>query len=99
MIQDQIIEFFLNKEQIFEEIQVLHRKIRVDNTSAVNMHNKIYVPTEDVLEIISIQARFISPGGKITEVPKEGIRKLENYENKGNYMTFAIEGAEPGGQI
>jgi hypothetical protein len=99
LLERDIKEVYLNKEDIFEELIVRHRKVRVDNTSAINQNNKIYIPTSDVIDILSIQARFISPTGKITELKKGNIKQVENLENKGDYSTFAIEGAEAGGQI
>ena len=52
-----------------------------------------------LLKCLDIKARFISPAGRITDVPQESIRQIENLENKGNFQTFAIEGAEAGGEI
>ncbi len=92
-------EVYLNKNNYFEEINVLHRKIRVETDDAIDNNNKIYIPVNDVLEIIAIKARFISPTGKVTEVPQKSIKELENLENKGNFRVFAIEGAEIGGEI
>jgi hypothetical protein len=99
LLDREIKEVYLNRENIFEEIRVSHKKIRVETVDAVSRNNKIFVPTDDALEVISIRARFISPAGKVTELPKESIRKVENLENKGDYSSFAIEGAEAGGQI
>ena len=98
-LERRITEIYANKEDIFEEIGVFHRKIRVENHDAVNNFNKIYIPINNVIEILSVKARFISPGGKITELPKESIRQVENLDNRGDYQTFAIEGAEVGGEI
>lgn len=94
-----IREVFINKENSFEEILVYHRKVRVETTAAVSQNNKIYIPTGKALDIISIQARFISPEGKVTELPQASIKQVENLEDKGDFKTFAIEGAETGGQI
>ncbi|MCX6281174.1 MAG: hypothetical protein NTU51_04370 [Bacteroidetes bacterium] len=99
LLERDIKEVYLNKENLFEEILVRHRKIRVDTYSAINQNNKIFIPTSDAIDMIAIRARFISPTGKITELPKESIRQVENLENKGNYQSFVIEGAEVGGQI
>jgi len=94
-----IKDVYANKEDIFEEISIFHRRIRVMTHEAVNDFNKIYVPVNNVIEILDIRARFISPDGKITELPKESIHQVENLENKGDYKAFAIEGAETGGEI
>jgi hypothetical protein len=98
-LERRISEVYANKDNIFEEISIIHRKIRVTTHEAVNDFNKIYVPVSNVIEILDIRARFISPEGKITELPKESIHQVENLENKGDYKSFAIEGAETGGEI
>lgn len=99
VLERRIAEIVLNRENYFEEISVFHKKVRLETLSAIDRFNKIYIPMDRVLEVIEIKARFISPGGNITELKKENIRKLENLENKGNFSTFAIEGAETGGYI
>ena len=98
-LESRITDVYANKENIFEEISIFHRKIRVMTHEAVNDFNKIYVPVSNVIEILDIRARFISPDGKITELPKESIHQVENLENKGDFKAFAIEGAETGGEI
>ncbi len=98
-LERRITDVYANKDNIFEEIGIFHRKIRVMTHEAVNDFNKIYVPVSNVIEILDIRARFISPEGKITELPKESIHQVENLENKGDYKSFAIEGAETGGEI
>ncbi|MEI6143209.1 MAG: DUF3857 domain-containing protein, partial [Mariniphaga sp.] len=90
---------YLNKEKFFEEIYVYHRKVKIDAHDALSRYNKIYVSLDEVIEILDIQARFIAPNGKITLLPKESIKEIANMDNEGDYKTFAIEGAEIGGQI
>ncbi len=98
-LERHITDVYANKEDIFEEISIFHRKIRVMTDEAVNDYNKIYVPVSNVIEILDIRARYISPDGKITELPKESIHQVENLDNKGDFKAFAIEGAETGGEI
>jgi hypothetical protein len=98
-LERHITDVYANKDNIFEEISIFHRKIRVTTHEAINDFNKIYVPVSNVIEILDIRARFISPEGRITEMPKESIHQVENLENKGDYKAFAIEGAETGGEI
>jgi hypothetical protein len=99
MLERRITELYTNKENVFEEIYVYHKKIKVESHQAVDEQNKIYIPIRDVIEIIKMEARFIAPNGKITDLKKESIKEVENLENKGNFKTFAIEGVEVGGQI
>jgi hypothetical protein len=94
-----IKELYLNKDNFFEEINVFHRRIKVETNSAIDNYNKIYVPVNNVIAILNIKARFISANGKITELPQENIKEVKNLENKGDYKIFAIEGIEIGGEI
>ena len=98
-LERRIFETYVNSENNFEEIFVYHRKVKVDTHNALESYNKIYISLEDVIEICNIQARFIAANGKITVLPKESIKQITNLDNKGDYQTFAIEGAEVGGQI
>jgi hypothetical protein len=98
-LERRINEFYLNKDDEFEEISIYHRKVRVESHDAINRFNKIYIPVSNAIEVLAVKARFVSPNGKITEVPKESIKQIENLENKGSYQTFAIEGVELGGEI
>ncbi len=94
-----IKEVYISKEDRFEEINVFHRRIKIETHNAIDNNNKIYVPLTDVIEIMAIKARFISPAGKITELTQESIKEVKNLENSGDYKIFAIEGAEIGGEI
>lgn len=94
-----ITEVYANKDNDFEELFIFHRRIKVESHKAIDSYNKIYIALNNVIEIVGIHARFISPSGKITELPQESIRQVENIENQGNYKTFAIEGAVEGGVI
>jgi hypothetical protein len=98
-LERRIFEIYLNAENYFEEMFVYHRKIKIDSHNALSNFNKIYVSLENVIDIVNIQARFIAPNGKITILPKESIKQIANLDNDGDYKTFAIEGAEVGGQI
>jgi hypothetical protein len=99
LFEKRLLEVFANEEGYFEEIHVHHRKIKVNNDDALDAFNKIFIPLDEVLEIVSIKARFISPTGQITELPQSSIKEVENLENQGNYKLFAIEGAEVGGEV
>ena len=94
-----IKEVYVNKENNFEEINVFHRRIKLDTHNAIDNYNKIYVPFNDVIELLNIKARFISAGGKITEMGQESIKEVRNLENKGDFKIFAVEGIEIGGEI
>jgi hypothetical protein len=98
-LERRITEVYANENGTYEEISVFHSQVKVETHEAINRENKIYVRLKDVIELIDLKARFISPTGVVTELPKESIRVIENLENKGDFKTFAIEGAEIGGTI
>lgn len=94
-----IKEVYLNKENIFEEIIVFHRRVKVETNNAIDNYNKIYIPVNNIISILNIKARFISSAGKITELAQESIKEVKNLENKGDFKIFAIEGIVIGGEI
>lgn len=98
-LERRITEIYANKEGNFEEIAVFHKKVKVETHKALNEYNKIYVPIDNVIEVLAIKARFIGADGKITELPQESIKQVDNLENKGDYKTLAVEGAVVGGEI
>ncbi len=99
LLERRITEVYVNKENNFEETFVFHKKTKVETHDAINQFNKIYISLNNVLDIIDIAARYISPNGKETVLSKNSIKQIENLENQGDYKTFVIEGAETGGQI
>ncbi|MBK7214804.1 MAG: hypothetical protein IPH88_16220 [Bacteroidales bacterium] len=99
MLERRILEVVTNQEDQFEEVVVFHKKLKLDSHAAIDNYNKIYIPINNVIDIISIKARFFSPSGRITELKQESIRQIDNLDNKGDYKTFAVEGAEVGGQL
>jgi hypothetical protein len=98
-LERRITEIYRNKDDYFEEIYIYHKKLKVESHSSVDDYNKIYIPINNIIEILNIKARFIGADGKITELPKESIKQVENLENKGNFKTFAMEGVQVGGEI
>ncbi len=76
-----------------------HMIIRVNNDKSIEENNKVYIPLRDVIQFVSIKARSISKGGKVTEVAKENIKDIENFENYGPFRIFAFEGVEVGSEV
>jgi hypothetical protein len=79
--------------------ETVHKIIRINNRDAINRFNKVHIPLADANQIITIKARTIHPSGKITEVESQAIRSLENVENTGSYLIFALEGLEQGSEV
>ena len=76
-----------------------HRIVQINDTRAIEVYNRLYIPLSGVIEIMDIQARTIAPDGKITELDKYKIKELANKEGEGAYKIFAFEGLEKGSRL
>lgn len=85
-----------NKMYLYETV---HKIIRINSRQAIGRFNKVHIPLTDVNRIIMVKARTIHPSGIITEVAAQSMRALENVENTGAYLLFALESIEPGSEI
>ena len=81
------------------QVQTRHKIIQINDTRAIESYNRLYIPLGGVLEIMDIQARTISPDGKITEMDKYKIKELANKEGEGAYKIFAFEGLGKGSRL
>ena len=79
--------------------QTHHKIIQINDTRAIEVYNKLYIPLTDVNEVLDIQARTISPDGKITDLDKDKIRELSNKDGEGAYKIYAFEGLEKGSRL
>lgn len=76
-----------------------HVIVWVNSDNAIEEFNKVYIPMTGVLELVDLQARFISKTGKVTNLDKNSVKDVENYNNYGPYKIFALEGVEIGGEV
>jgi hypothetical protein len=76
-----------------------HIVIRLNTDYAIEYYNKVYVPMTNVLAMEEFRARFIGKDGKAHEMNVSNVKEVENYENKGPYKIYALEGIEIGGQV
>lgn len=76
-----------------------HRIVQINDTRAIEVYNRLYIPLSGVIEIMDIQARTITSDGKITELDKYKIKELANKEGEGAYKIFAFEGLEKGSRL
>jgi hypothetical protein len=79
--------------------ETVHEIIHLNNEKGVEEMNKIYVPYSKILEEMDLKARTITPDGKIIPLSKSSIKKVDNLENAGAYLIFAMEGVEKNGEI
>jgi len=94
-----ILEYIYKTDNILYLYKTVHKIVKVNTDQAIEMFNKVFVPMNARTEFVVLQARAISPDGKITNINKENIKEVENVNSWGNFKIFAIEGIEKGGEI
>lgn len=92
-------------EYVYEEsgelvmYETVHDIIHFNNEKGIEDMNKIYVSLSRVLEEMDLKARTIAPDGKVIMLNKSNIKKVDNLEDNGPFIIFAMEGIEKGGEI
>ncbi len=91
-----VVPKFGNDLQKFE---TTHTIARVHDEKGLKTHNTVYISMYDVINIVDIKARTISPDGKVTLLNKDNIKEVKNVEEYGDFKIFAIEGAVKDSEI
>jgi hypothetical protein len=84
---------------ILQEENLYYKRIRLNNDAAVEMYNKVYIPTAGGRKVTKLKARAITKDGKIIKFDDSNKKEIENYENAGPFTIFALEGIEVGSEI
>ena len=82
-----------------EAIFTTYKVIQINDTRAIESYNKIYIPLSQVIDVLDIKARTISPNGVVVELDKNSIKEVKNKEGEGGYKIFAVEGLEKGSRL
>jgi hypothetical protein len=90
------IEYIVQDKDAFVKTTV-HKIIRINSDRGIEMYNKIYIPVYRNAEITTVRARTISKTGKVTDLPAEKIKEIED-EGR-TYKLFAMEGVEKGVEV
>lgn len=85
-----------NTMRLFE---TKHSIIRINTDKGINRHNRVYIPTRNVRNVIDIKARVLQKDGRIKYLDKKNIKELKNVKNYGNFKIFAIEGVTVASQL
>lgn len=88
------IEYSLTDKNLVAEFQLVHRIVRYNSHEAIESFNKIYIPMDEVADILKLEARVITPSGKIINFDKKNLKDLNEESDKGKVKMFAVEGAE-----
>ena len=79
--------------------ETVHKIVHVNNEKGIEEMNKIYVSYSKILEEMDLKARTITADGRIIQLSKNSVKKVDNLENSGPFLIFAMEGVETGGEI
>lgn len=88
-----------DKDKNLELYTLTHKIVKVNQDDAIEQFNKIYIPTENVIEILQLKARAISQDGKVTLLDEKNIKELQDESSEKGFKIFAIEGVELGSEI
>lgn len=78
-------------------IQGISKRIRINDSKAIEMYNKIVLPVPNTNDLLYLKARSIGKNGAIKEVGLEAVKELE--ERGRVYKILAVEGLEVGGEL
>lgn len=79
--------------------QTEHRIIKVNNTNAIERHNRIYVSMRNVESVLQLKARSINKTGKVTNFDQKNLKEVKDEKTDFTYRIFAIEGIEAESEI
>lgn len=79
--------------------KTIHKKVLLLNDRGVEHFNRVYIPTNNVVNIENVRIRSISPNGETVILDETNLKEVENLDNKGSYKIFAIEGVHVGSVI
>ncbi len=82
-----------------KKFETNHTIARVHDEKGIKTHNTVYISMYNVIDIVDIKARTITPDGKVTLLNKDNIKEVKNVEEYGDFKIFAIEGAEKDSEI
>lgn len=94
-----IIEFAYESSGQLVEYSTRHTIIHFNNEKGIEEMNKIYVSYKNIVEEMDLKGRTITSEGKIIPLSKSSVKKVDNIENAGSFLIFAMEGIDKGGEI
>jgi hypothetical protein len=98
-LKDYLLNEYFEEEDDLYIYSTVHKIIRVNNDEGIQRHNRIYVPMYNAVELISIQARSISPSGGIQDLNSDNIKEIKDDETGNAFRIFAVEGLEAGSEV
>lgn len=96
--EDYSIEFKYNNNTAYS-YTLLHKRVQLLTDKGVNGYNAVYIPVNEGDELLSYDARVITPQGKIITLGKDALKKGFDEQSKRAYNYFAFEGIEKGSDV
>lgn len=90
-------EFANNPKEELELYYTRHVRIHLNEQSAVEGYNKIYIPVNTADDLVTLHARTLTKDGKSSDMLK-GDMKLASEEGQ-NFMILAVEGLEKDAEL
>ncbi|MDB5253321.1 MAG: hypothetical protein JWP27_2490 [Flaviaesturariibacter sp.] len=94
--EDKINEYSLEKDGIFL-YKTVHRLIHINTDKGIEYFNRIYLPFDQALQMVTVKARTTLPSGKVIELDEKNIKDLQ--EDNRTYKIFALEGLAKGCEV
>lgn len=94
-----IIEYAYEASGQLVEYSTRHCIIHFNTEKGIEEMNKVYISYSNILEEMDLKARTITSEGKIIPLSKSAVKKIDNLQNSGPYMFFAMEGVDKGAEI
>ncbi len=92
-------------EYIFDEMkgsffkyEFFHYRVFLNKPASVDEFNKIYIPLEDVHNVVNLKARLIKANGNVVDIDPE-IEDFFNQEEQKEYQYFPVSGIEVGDEL
>lgn len=99
VIKNHIQYDYVLEDNDFLMYATIHRIIFVNNSEAIQKHNRIVIPMNNTIDLVEIKARSINKDGKVVRFDKSNIKELKEEESGNAYRIFAIEGIELGSEV
>jgi hypothetical protein len=79
--------------------ETIAKKILLLDRRGVEGYNVVYIPLANVVDLVDISIKTISPTGETVITRKDNIKTVENLDNKGAFKIFAVDGVEVNGIV
>ena len=90
-------EYAYDNEGMLEEFYSRHRIIHINESGAVEEHNRIYIPVTQPDQLLVFKARSVAKNGKVIEKTKSDMKEIT--EEGRTYLIIAVDGLEKDGEL